>query len=91
MLRDTDAFDLGGTHAPLGAASPLEQRWEAPIVTVRADQQAVEPPAADARMVEQEIARLTWTVLDGGATLADRQRLAELVNAQHAQRRRFDR
>jgi hypothetical protein len=29
-------------------------------------------------------------VLDGSASLADRQRLAELVNAQHARRHRFD-
>ena len=40
---------------------------------------------------EQEITRLTWSVLDGSASLADRQRLAALVNAQHAVRRRFDR
>jgi hypothetical protein len=37
---------------------------------------------------EREIARLTWAVLDGSATLADRQRLGELVRAQHAARRR---
>lgn len=35
---------------------------------------------------EQEIARLTWLVLDGKASTADRQRLAELVSAQHARR-----
>ncbi|MCC6492215.1 MAG: hypothetical protein IT424_04260 [Pirellulales bacterium] len=40
---------------------------------------------------EQEINRLTWAVLDGQASLNDRQRLAELVNQQHALRRRTDR
>jgi hypothetical protein len=44
----------------------------------------------DAETAEQEITRLTWSVLDGSTTLADRQRLAELVKAQHARRHRFD-
>jgi hypothetical protein len=44
----------------------------------------------DAETTEQEITRLTWSVLDGSAALADRQRLAELVKAQHARRRRID-
>lgn len=35
---------------------------------------------------EQEIARLTWLVLDGAASPADRRRLAELVSAQHSRR-----
>ena len=50
------------------------------------------PAAAqlDPETAEQEIARLTWTVLDGSASLTDRQRLAELVNAQHARRHRID-
>jgi hypothetical protein len=50
------------------------------------------PAAAplDPETAEQEIARLTWTVLDGSASLTDRQRLAELVNAQHSRRRRID-
>lgn len=47
-----------------------------------------EPPCAET--AEQEIMRLTWSVLDGSATLNDRQRLAELVNAQHSRRHRFD-
>jgi hypothetical protein len=50
------------------------------------DQSPVQGPSP-----EQEINRLTWSVLDGSATLADRQRLAELVRVQHAVRRRFDR
>jgi hypothetical protein len=37
--------------------------------------------------VEAEISRLTWAVIDGIATPADRDRLAELVNEQHAYRR----
>lgn len=37
---------------------------------------------------EREIARLTWAVLDGSASRADRQRLGELVKVQHAARRR---
>jgi hypothetical protein len=60
-------------------------RASAPVVTA-----APEGPAADVETAEQEITRLTWSVLDGSAALADRQRLAELVNAQHARRRRFD-
>jgi len=47
-------------------------------------------PPMDAETSEQEITRLTWSVLDGSAALADRQRLAELVKAQHARRRRID-
>lgn len=34
---------------------------------------------------EAEISRLTWAVLDGKATNAERMRLAELVSAQHRQ------
>lgn len=37
--------------------------------------------------VEAEISRLTWAVIDGIATPADRERLSELVNEQHAFRR----
>jgi hypothetical protein len=37
---------------------------------------------------EREITRLTWAVLDGSASLADRQRLGDLVKAQHAARHR---
>jgi hypothetical protein len=47
-------------------------------------------PTAEVETAEQEITRLTWSVLDGSAALADRQRLAELVKAQHARRRRID-
>ncbi|MBL9163587.1 MAG: hypothetical protein JNL18_12710 [Planctomycetaceae bacterium] len=80
MLRDTNAFDLSAAPVLFGTAQPSHQGSPAPVVA-----------PADARLIEQEIARLTWAVLDGGATLTDRQRLAELVNAQHQQRRRFDR
>ena len=48
------------------------------------------PPPVSASLgesVEQEIARLTWTVLDGEATYHERQRLAALVESQHARRR----
>jgi hypothetical protein len=37
--------------------------------------------------VEAEISRLTWAVIDGIATPADRDRLAELVSLQHEFRR----
>lgn len=37
--------------------------------------------------VEAEISRLTWAVIDGIATPADRDRLAVLVNEQHSYRR----
>lgn len=80
MLRDTNAYDLSATPIPFRAAHVDQQVAVAPVA-----------PPSDARLIEQEIARLTWIVLDGGATLSDRQRLAELVNAQHAQRRRVDR
>ena len=79
MLRDTNAFDLSATPIPFRTAPCVEQATSQPIA-----------PPTDARLIEQEITQLTWAVLDGGATLADRRRLAELVNAQHAQRRRFD-
>ena len=47
-------------------------------------------PSLEMETAELEITRLTWSVLDGSATLADRQRLAELVKVQHARRHRFD-
>ncbi|RIK79266.1 MAG: hypothetical protein DCC67_10705 [Planctomycetota bacterium] len=56
----------------------------APPVPLRehvADRIAAEP-------IEQEITRLTWAVLDGHASLADRRRLASLVDRQHALRHR---
>lgn len=37
--------------------------------------------------VETEISRLTWAVIDGIATIEDRERLAELVSIQHEFRR----
>jgi hypothetical protein len=37
--------------------------------------------------IEAEISRLTWAVIDGIATPADRERLSELVSEQHAFRR----
>lgn len=86
MLRDTNAFDLSATPIPFRTAHVGQQDSPAPVVS-----QSQSETRADARLIEQEITRLTWAVLDGGATLADRQRLAELVNAQHSQRRRFDR
>jgi hypothetical protein len=45
-------------------------------------------PAASAQAIECEINRLTWSVLDGSASTADRSRLAELVRTQHAMRPR---
>ncbi len=84
MLRDTNAFDLSATPIPFRAAHVGRQDLPTPVVSQS-------EARADARLIEQEITRLTWAVLDGGATLADRQKLAELVNAQHSQRRRFDR
>ena len=80
MLRDTNAFDLSATPLP----------FRAEVVGQQTPPAAVAPPS-EARLIEQEITRLTWAVLDGGATLAERQKLAELVNSQHSQRRRFDR
>ena len=84
MLRDTSAFELSATPLPFRSAHVGQQVAPAPVSASTA-------PPSDARLIEQEITRLTWVVLDGGATRADRQRLAELVNAQHSQRRRFDR
>ena len=37
---------------------------------------------------ESEISRLTWAVLDGSASEQDRERLADLVGAQHEKRQR---
>jgi hypothetical protein len=77
MLRETEPFAFGALHTPFrpGPTPPARDVAPAPL---------------DAESAEQEIARLTWTVLDGSAALADRQRLAELVNAQHARRYRID-
>jgi hypothetical protein len=48
------------------------------------------PPAfaISPEAMETEINRLTWSVLDGSASSADRGRLAELVRSQHALRPR---
>jgi hypothetical protein len=76
--------DAGATLAP--TLTPVfTSRASTPVVTA-----APEGPAGDVETAEQEITRLTWSVLDGSAALADRQRLAELVNAPHAQRPRTD-
>jgi hypothetical protein len=45
-------------------------------------------PAVAAADIEREINDLTWSVLDGSASPGDRERLAQLVKAQHAARRR---
>ena len=45
-------------------------------------QSALEPQLTP-QMAEEEISRLTWAVLDGTATFAQRERLAELVSTQH--------
>jgi hypothetical protein len=37
--------------------------------------------------IEAEISRLTWSVIDGRASQAERFRLADLVSAQHERRR----
>ena len=77
MLRAVDSLEFG----PIGAAPFRAQNLKpAPVQ---------EPLKHES--VEAEISRLTWSVLDGSASLSDRQRLATLVNAQHAVRRRIDR
>lgn len=61
------------------------------LAPTRAMPLAASAPAAGrvtAAEAEREIARLTWAVLDGSASLADRQQLGELVRVQHASRRR---
>jgi hypothetical protein len=52
-----------------------------------ASQLAAAPPMT-AELVEREINRLTWSVLDGRASANDRHRLAELVKVQHSLRPR---
>lgn len=47
------------------------------------------PASTSAETVELEINRLTWSVLDGSASLGDRNRLADLVRLQHAHRPRL--
>jgi hypothetical protein len=79
MIRE--AVDIGALHTPFKLGPLPSARNEMPV----------EPSPVTAENAEQEITRLTWTVLDGSASLTDRQRLAELVNAQHARRIRIDR
>ena len=78
MIREADTLAVGtlSTPFPRAATSIVATADSAPI---------------EVETVEQEITRLTWAVLDGSASLHHRQRLAELVNAQHAQRHRIDR
>jgi hypothetical protein len=75
MIQDAGSLEMGVLHSSLDANS----------MAVHTSAAATSPSA------EHEITRLTWSVLDGSASLADRQRLAELVDSQHAVRRRFDR
>jgi hypothetical protein len=79
MIREAEPFAYGSLTMPLRGGS-------APAVAAT----TVAAPA-NVESTEQEIARLTWSVLDGSASMSDRQRLAQLVNAQHAVRRRIDR
>jgi hypothetical protein len=74
MFREADVF----TAIP---APHFSVRAVAPVI-------AAVPVAIDANAesAEEQINRLTWSVLDGSATHADRQRLAALVNSQHARR-----
>ena len=74
MTAPTEFVDLATVATPL------------PAVAVPAP--AAAGPLRGAVEAEREIARLTWAVLDDNASLADRQRLGELVKAQHAARRR---
>jgi hypothetical protein len=75
MLRPVDSLEFGELRSP---------PFRAPAINPSSPVSLQPAPES----VEQEISRLTWTVLDGSASLGDRQRLAELVNEQHARRRR---
>ncbi len=44
------------------------------------------PGTSNSESVENEISRLSWAVVDGRATAEQRERLAELVSAQHSRR-----
>ena len=48
---------------------------------------ALVAPITPQESVEAEISRLTWAVIDGIASSADRERLSELVSVQHEFRR----
>lgn len=78
MIREVQPFDVGDVRATF-TPGPI------------AAQAQPEASPSNPESAEQEIARLTWSVLDGSASLSDRQRLAVLVKAQHAVRRRIDR
>ena len=80
MIREAENFAVGTLPAPIRPA-PM------PIAPTTAPAPVM---PADTETVEQEITRLTWSVLDGSGSLTDRQRLAELVNAQHARRLRIE-
>jgi hypothetical protein len=79
MIREAQLFEIGDSNATF-SPGPFGAR-----------QASQEPPTINHETAEQEITRLTWSVLDGSASLSDRQRLAALVNSQHAVRRRIDR
>ena len=79
MIQDAQTYGVGDLRAPF-IPRPLAAR-----------SQAEDASSLNHETAEQEITRLTWSVLDGSASLNDRQRLATLVNAQHAVRRRIDR
>lgn len=74
MIAPTEFVDLATAATPLPAAVVVAPVAAGPLRGAEA---------------EREIARLTWAVLDGSASLADRNRLGELVKAQHAARRRL--
>lgn len=75
MIRPVDSMKFGALRTP---------PFRAPMLSPQPAPQDV----ARIETAEQEITRLTWAVLDGSASLADRQRLAELVDTQHSIRRR---
>jgi hypothetical protein len=79
MIREAEAFEIGNLRAPF-VPGPVAARTSVDSGS-----------HVDLETAEQEITRLTWSVLDGSASLSDRQRLAELVKAQHAVRQRIDR
>lgn len=76
MLSEVESAGLGVFRAPFN----VERMPSAP---------APLPGPVEIESAEQEIARLTWLVLDRSASMADRQRLAALVKAQHESRHRL--
>jgi hypothetical protein len=83
MIREADTLAVGTLSTPFPRAATAALATSAELAPLKA--------AVEGESVEHEITRLTWAVLDGCASLHDRQRLAELVNAQHARRHRIDR